>query len=81
MGRGLSGGRVQQGNSSGEKAVPKPAGLGPEAPEAPPRGQEDKQIVCRMRGVFEDVVHPLQTPYPLDVLDGREWDTDDVLGV
>ena len=38
MGRGLSGGRVQQGNSSGEQAVPEPAGLGPEAPEAPPRG-------------------------------------------
>ena len=33
-----------------------------------------------MRGVFEDVVRPLQTPYPLDVLDGRECDTDDALG-
>lgn len=39
----MSGGRVQESDSCGEEAVPVPGGLSPEAPVAPPRGQEGEE--------------------------------------
>ena len=40
----MSGGRVQECDSCGEEAAP--GGLSPEAPVAPPRGQEGEESVC-----------------------------------
>ena len=36
------------------KAAPVPDGLSPEAPVAPPRGQEGEESVCWVTGVFDD---------------------------
>ena len=51
---GVSEGRVQQGDSCREKAVPGSAGPCPEAPEEPPGGQEVKQSMVRVRGVLKN---------------------------
>ena len=67
----MSGGRVQECDSCGEEAVPVPGGLSPEAPVAPPRGQEGEESVCWVTGVFDDFPSPFQTPLPVGVLYGR----------
>ena len=76
----VSGGRVQECDSCGEEAAPEPGGLSPEAPVAPPRGQEGEQSVCWVIGVFDDFPRPFTTPLPVDVLYGRKWCSGDALG-
>jgi len=56
----MSGGRVQECDSCGEEAAP--GGLSPEAPVAPPRGQEGEESVCWVIGVFDDFPSSFQTP-------------------
>ena len=77
---GVSEGRVQQGDSCREKAVPGSAGPCPEAPEAPPGGQEVKQSMVRVRGVLKNAASSTYTAFPLDVLNSRKWCPCDALG-
>ena len=76
----MSGGRIQESDSCRKEAVPVPGGLSPEAPVAPPRGQEGEESVCWVTGVFDDFPGPSQTPLPIDVLYGRKWCSSDALG-
>lgn len=76
----MSGGKIQESDSCRKEAVPVPGGLSPEAPVAPPRGQECEESVCWVTGVFDDFPSPFQTPLPVDVLYGRKWCSDDTLG-
>lgn len=50
----MSGGRVQECDSCGEEAVLVPGGLSPEAPVAPPRGQEGEECMCWVTQHFSD---------------------------
>ena len=57
----VSGGRVQECDSCREETVLVPGGFSPEMPVAAPRGQEGKESVCWVTGVFDDSPSPFQT--------------------
>lgn len=45
--------------------------FGAQGPETPARGKKVKESVCRMCGVFNDVLVPFSGPSSVQVLEGR----------
>lgn len=59
---------LQESDGSGKETVPVPGSLGPQGSVASTRGYEVEECMCRVCGVFDDVVCSLPDPGRVQVL-------------